>query len=218
MWMVVTGSIALLVAVVLLAVGGAAVWGLNHRDSSGYFSTGTETVTTSTYALASETLDMGPDPVAVLGKSVATLRLQARSAQPVFVGIGRADDVARYLARVRHTQVTDFDTDPFRLTSHTVAGASPPAPPASQRIWRVQASGTGMQTIRWPFEKGKWSAVVMNADGSANVAVALRIGARVPALQWVAIGLLAGGGLVLLLGGGLVYVGARRRRAAVAVA
>lgn len=209
--LLVFGSIGVLVGLALLAGGGAAVWGLSQRDGSGYFSTGTHQVATPTYALVSDTLDMGPDPQGWLGESFATVRIQASSRQPVFIGIARPRDVERYLARVQHTVITDLDTDPFRLTSHPVGGSASPAPPAAQGFWRVQASGPGSQTIKWPLEKGNWSAVGMNADGSQGVSVALRLGARVPALKWVAIGLLAGGGLILLLGGVLIYLGARTR-------
>lgn len=210
MLLLVFGSIAVLVALALLAGGGAAVWGLSQRDGSGYFSTGTHQVSTPSYALVSDTLDMGPDPQGWLGGSFATVRIQASSGQPVFIGIARPSDVERYLARVEHTEITDLDTDPFRLTSHPVGGTARPAPPAAQGFWRVQASGPGRQTIKWPLEKGTWSAVAMNADGSRGVSVALRLGARVPALRWVAIGSLAAGGLLLLLGGVLIYLGARK--------
>jgi hypothetical protein len=52
----------------------------------------------------------------------------------------------------------------------------------------------------------------MNADGSRNVSVDARLGARVPSLRWFAIGFLAAGGLVLLAGAGLIYFGARKPR------
>ena len=205
------GTIALLVALALLAGGGVAVWGLSQRDGSGYFTTGSHRISTQSYAFASDGLDIGPDTPGGIGE-FATVRIQAASTRPVFIGIGRADDVARYLAQAEHAQVTAFDTDPFKLTEHRIAGTAEPSAPAGQNLWRVQASGTGTQTINWPVEKGRWSAVVMNADGSRDVSIALRIGARVSALKWVAIGLLTGGGLLLLVGGSLIYAGTRRQR------
>jgi hypothetical protein len=205
------GSIALLVALALLAGGGVAVWGLSQRDGSGYFTTGSHRISTESYAFASDSLDIGPDTPGGIGE-FATVRIQAVSARPVFIGVGHTGDVARYLAQVEHAQVTAFDTDPFELTEHRIAGTAQPSAPAGKNLWRVQASGTGTQTITWPVEKGRWSAVVMNADGSRDVSIALRIGARVPALKWIAIGLLTGGGLLLLVGGSLIYAGTRGQR------
>ena len=207
------GTIALLVALALLAGGGAAVWALSQRDASGYFTTQSHQVSTPSYAFASDRLDIGPDTPGGIG-DFARLRIQAASARPVFIGIGRATDVARYLTHVEHSRVTDIDTDPFRLTAQHIAGTAKPSPPAGEHIWRAQASGSGTQTISWPLEEGRWSAVVMNADGSRRVSVALHLGARVSALQWVAIGLLACGGVLLLVAGGLIYTGARRYHAA----
>jgi hypothetical protein len=208
---IVFGAIALLVALALLAGGGAAVWALGQRDASGYFTTHAHRVSTPSYAFASDSLDIGPDTPGGIG-DFARVRIQATSARPVFIGIGRASDVARYLAQVDHAQVTPFDTDPFKLTEQRIAGTAEPSAPAGQNLWRVLASGTGTQTVSWPVEKGRWSAVVMNADGSRNVSIALRISARVSALKWVAIGLLTGGGLLLLIGGSLIYTGTRRQR------
>jgi hypothetical protein len=208
---IVFGTIALLVALALLAGGGAAVWALGQRDGSGYFTTQAHRVSTPSYAFASDSLDIGPDTPGGIG-DFARVRIQATSARPVFIGIGRASDVARYLAQVEHAQVTDFHTDPFRIMTHPIAGATRPSPPGGQNIWRAHASGTGTQRISWPLEDSRSSAVVMNADGSRNVSVVLRIGARVSALNWAAIGLLTGGGLLLLVGGSLIYAGARRRR------
>src|SRR5690348_3801819 len=166
------GSIGVLLGLALLAGGAAAVWGLSQRDGSGYFHTGTHAISTTSYAFASDTLDMGTDAPGWFGADFATIRIQASSRQRVFIRIGTAADVERYLAQVPHTVGTDLNTDPCRVTSHPIGGSSAPAPPGRQGFWRVRASGLGTQTITWPLEKGRWSAVAMNADGSRGVTVA----------------------------------------------
>jgi hypothetical protein len=50
----------------------------------------------------------------------------------------------------------------------------------------------------------------MNADGSRPVAVRIGVTAAMPALPWIATGLLAGGVLVLAAGVILIVVPARR--------
>jgi hypothetical protein len=210
MLLIALGGVAMFFALALIAGGIAALWGLGERDESGYFTTESHRLSTSSYAFATNGLDIGPDAPGWIG-DFAGVKIEARSSQPVFLGIGPTSDVTRYLAQVPHSQITDFDTDPFRVSSHAVAGAGTPAPPTSQRFWRVQAAGTGLRSITWPLEKGNWSAVAMNADGSRNVAIAARVGARIPALKWVAIGFLAGGAVLLLGGGTLIYAGAGRR-------
>jgi hypothetical protein len=207
------GGVTVVIALALLAGGLAAVWGLGQRDKSGYFTTDRHRLTTLSYAFASNGLDIGPDTPGWIG-DFAGVRIEAKSTRPVFLGIAPTSEVTRYLAQVDHSQITDFDTDPFRVTAHELAGAAKPAPPSRQRFWRVQASGDGLQTITWPLEKGNWSAVAMNADGSPNVSIALRVGARIPSLRWFAIGFLAGGGVLLLVGAGLICAGVRRRHSA----
>lgn len=209
---VVFGSLAVLVAVVLLAVGGMGVWALTQRDDDGYFTTHMHSLSTRTFAFTTSSLDLGDAPGWFVN-GVGTVRIQASSAQPIFLGIAKSSDVARYLGRVQHTQITDFNADPFKVTAHIVPGAAPPAPPASQSLWHAQASGSGTQTVSWKIESGKWSAVAMNADGTRNVAMAFQVGAKVPALLWVAIGLLIAGALLGALGGWLLYRGLRTRPA-----
>lgn len=204
------GGLALLVALGSLAGGGVALWALGQRDGSGYFTTASHRLSTPSYAIASKGLDIGPDTPGRIG-DFAGVRIQASAGRPIFLGIGPTSEVARYLAQVQHSEITDFDTDPVRFTSRAVAGSARPAPPARQSFWRVRASGSGTQTISWPLEKGNWSAVAMNADGSRNVLLALRVGARIPALRWIAIGSLIGGGVLLIVGASLVYLGGRRR-------
>jgi hypothetical protein len=214
--LLVFGSITLLVALAVLAAGGAAVWALTQRDGAGYFTSGAHRLSTGSYALATDNLDVGADaPGWIFHDHFATVRIEASGSRPVFIGIARTSAVDRYLAGVRHDQLVNLDLDPFSVDYRRQGGSAQPAPPAGERFWRVQASGPGRQTISWPLEKGNWSAVAMNADGTRGVSVEARFGARVPYLRWAAIGLLAGGGLVLLLGSGLIYLGARAPRTAV---
>jgi hypothetical protein len=205
---IVFGSLAVLLALVLLAAGGAGAYALTQRGDDGYFTTKVHRLATPTFAIASTSVDISDVP-GWLANGFATVRIQAIAPKPVFVGIGNTDAVNAYLQGVPHTQITKFDTDPFRITSHTVPGAARPAPPASQRFWRAQASGSGTRTLTWSVESGKWSAVAMNADGSRNVLVAYRVGAKFSSLVWWTIGLLAGGLVLLALGGWLIYRGVR---------
>jgi hypothetical protein len=213
--LLVFGSIGLLIALALLAGGGAAVWGLSQRDGSGYITSSSHRLTTSSYALASDSLDVGTDaPGWVFDDHFASVRIEAASSKPVFLGIAQTNVVERYLAGVQHDQITDFDVDPFTVSYRHRSGSAAPAAPSGESFWRVKASGPGAQTITWPLEKGNWSVVAMNADGSRGVTVDTRLGARLPFMRWIAIGFLAGGGLVLLTGAGLIYLGARRPRTA----
>jgi hypothetical protein len=214
--LLVFGSITALVALALLASGGAAVWGLNQRDGGGFFTSRTHEFSTSSYALASESLDVGPDIPGWLEDGFATIRVEATSAKPVFIGVGPVVDVERYLADVEHAQITNFEIDPFSVSYRALGGSAKPALPASQDFWRAQATGSGSQTISWPVEEGTWSVVAMNANGSRNVSVDARLGTRVEYLGWIVTGLLGAGVLVLLLGGRLIYSGARRPRRDVA--
>jgi hypothetical protein len=51
----------------------------------------------------------------------------------------------------------------------------------------------------------------MNADGRPGVDIGADLGARMPALRWIALGLLVAGA-VFMAGGVLLIVGAIRRR------
>jgi hypothetical protein len=208
--LIVFGSIAILVAAALLALGGVAVWALGERDDSGYITSAAHGFASDGHALATDNLEVSDVPGWVTDR--ATVRIEATSAEPVFVGIGPTSDVERYLAGVRHSQITDVEADPFSVDYRHVDGGREPGVPASQGFWRVQAAGAGTQTISWPLAEGDWSAVAMNADGSRGVVLDASFGAKVSAIGWVAFGFLAAGGLVLLTGAVLVYLGLKRPR------
>jgi hypothetical protein len=77
----------------------------------------------------------------------------------------------------------------------------------------VSAEGPGTQSLSWEVEEGEWTAVVMNADGSAAVDVTAEGGVKIPILLAAGIGILVAG---LLLGGiaaGLLVLATRREPA-----
>ena len=71
--------------------------------------------------------------------------------------------------------------------------------PGDSDIWTASASGTGDQQLTWDATSGDWVVVLMNADGSRDVAADVAVGATVPALGWLVAGLLAVGGVLLLI-------------------
>ena len=206
------GSVGLLGALAFLVGGGALTWALQtHRDGSGYFTTNTDHYQTSSYALSTESLDVG-GMTGALEDRLVRLRLTATStvaAKPLFIAIARTEDVDRDLAHVEHDELRDNESDASSIDYRRLGAGAPTALPNTRSIWRAHATGSGTQTVSWPVEKGHWSAVAMNADGRRNVSLDARLAARVSHVWWIVIGLFVVGGLSLAGGGALVYSGAR---------
>jgi hypothetical protein len=203
---VVFGSLAALVGFALLLGGLALV--LAHafaRDGDGYYTSDTERLSTGTYAITVEDIDLGSDPVDFVPKDVlgsVRIRAERPGGGPVFVGIAPEREVDAYLRGVGHAEVEDFsDGSPRYLPSR---GGAPPRPPSAERFWVASAEGPGRQTVSWDVEGGRWSVVAMNADGARRVVVDADVAANVGWFLGVGIGLLAGG--LLLLAGGIVLI------------
>ena len=207
------GSLALLVALVLIGGAIAGIFGLeNNRDATGYFVTHTHHYQTSSYALSTESLNVG-SVTGALETSLLRLRITATSndaVKPLFIGIARTEDVARFLAGVQHDELRNIDFDPFKVDYRRVGTGAPVALPSTKGFWQTSATGTGTQTISWPVKSGQWSAVVMNADGSRSVNVDAQLGARVAGVWWFVAGFLTTGALTLLGGIALIRSGVRR--------
>ena len=69
----------------------------------------------------------------------------------------------------------------------------------------MRAAGPGTQTLTWAVRSGDWMVIAMNADGSRPVNMQVNVAATLPALAWIAAGLLIGG-IIFLLGGILLIV------------
>jgi hypothetical protein len=207
---VVGGLLALVGAGVTVAGGGLlAVFG-----GDGTVDSGRHAMSTSSTALVSEVADLdGTDEVGdVLGKPRVRLSVHATGAtKGLFVGVGPARQVERYLAGAPIDEVSDLQVDPFELTHNPRGGSKRPAAPASQSFWVAKGTGTSAATLRWKVRDGDYRVVVMNADGSRGVHTDADVGVtvpHVPAIGWS----LLGGGLALLAGGiAAIVLGARRR-------
>ena len=202
---VVSLVVGAVLAVIALGAGlsGAALAAaeLGTRDDDGFLMSPSESLTTSTYAIASSRLQVDLDTAGpVLPKTLlgdAKLTATPWNGKPVFLGIAPTSRARAYLAGVEHTTLMDLaDSDPVYRTT---GGSAPAAVPAQMDFWAAQSSGPGPQQITWPVEDGDWTVVVMNADASPDIAVEAAAGAEVPALSWL-LGILlsvAGGALVL---------------------
>jgi len=120
---------------------------------------------------------------------------------PAFIGIAPAAAANRYLAGVAYATVSGTADHHGTYTPH--AGSAPAVPPARAGIWAARAAGPGTQTLTWTVRSGDWLVVAMNADASRPVSMRVNVAATLPALPWIAAGLLAGG-LACLAGGVLL--------------
>jgi len=202
----VAGSILCLFAVVFLASG---VWGLwvDRMDrSDGFVTIGTTQLHTGTYAFDSPL--HGDGPRWIYGPSVlgtARVRASSDTAHPLFIGIARTTDVARYLDGAGHATIAHLATGD--VTTHD--GGAPAAPPEHAVQWAASTQGIGEQTLVWKPRSGDWSIVLMNADATSGVAVRGDLGAKMPPLPWIAGGLLLLGTLLGCVGAWLIVRGIR---------
>ena len=179
--LMVVGVIAGIVAFGMLAGGCAlGVVDQTQRDDDGYLMSPTVDFSTPTYAIVSERADIDSGGAErALDTFLGTVRLRSESDRAVFLGIGPAAAVDRYLARVERDVVTGFDSgfgsdDP---TYSRRGGAAPSGPPDAQPFWVASQTGVGEQTIQWDPEDGNWRAVVMNVDSARGVSADMSIGA-----------------------------------------
>lgn len=200
-----------LVSLIPLGAGGTALWADVTQRDDGYITSDVQAFSTSGSALVTEPADLGVPGIgwlyapSVLGE--IRIRVTPASAgSTLFVGIGPSNEVDRYLAGVRHTLITDFWSESVRL----IGGDAIASAPSSQDFWVASDSGAGPRTVTWDPTGGSWSVVVMNVDGQPGVDVRADLGATIPPLVWISVGLLLLG-LVLLAGGSLLVFGAIRR-------
>ena len=205
------GALLAVCSLGLLGAGGVAVWA-SATQRHGGIDLGTWSYHSTGYAVTST-------PAGLYGATggwsatrslLGTVRIQVTSGgvSPVFVGVAPAGSAGRYLDGVAYDTVRGLARHHALYTGHS--GGAPVTAPARAGIWAARAAGPGTQTLTWPGRSGSWTVVAMNADGSRPVAVHIGVTATMPALPWIATGLLAGGVLILAAGVILIVVPARR--------
>jgi hypothetical protein len=102
----------------------------------------------------------------VLGSPTLRLRVDGGNAAGLFVGIGPAADVDRFLQGVAIDQAADLDLDPFALSLTRREGTAVAPVPSSQAFWVASATGRGATDLTWSVRDGDYRVVVMNADGN----------------------------------------------------
>jgi hypothetical protein len=182
-----------------LLVGGTAVLVANRtmRDN-GYLTSPVQPLSSAGYAVVVGDLPLR-GPVAdgtVPAQVVGTVRVRATpldATTPLFVGIGHAAAVDTYLTGVARTLPGMAGG-----AARDLSGGAPSTPPAAAGVWDVQSSGPGEQDVFWTPQTGRWSMVLMNADGTGPVTASIDVGVSAPWLTWVA-GLLVVAGVIVMV-------------------
>jgi hypothetical protein len=210
--------VAAIVAGAVLALGGLAAGGLGagmfaFLGSDGTAQSGTHDLSTHSRALVSDVADLNgtSDVSDVLGDAKVRLSAQATgSASGLFIGIGPAKDVERYLAGTRHEEATDVDVYPWHLDREMHAGTRKPGRPGAQDFWVARATGERSASLSWKIRDGEYRAVLMNADAGSRVDADGKVALTFPHVEEVAWSLVGGGLLLIALGATAIVVGARR--------
>jgi hypothetical protein len=217
---VVVGSLLALTSLGLLGGGGFLLWAVGtQRDAQGFYTTHLQRFTTDTYALTTSvdvTREWPAGWLALRGAgwffgpgTAGTVRIRITAvdpSRPVFLGVAQTSEVAGYLDGAERARITNLTHPVYR----NLSGGAPGAAPASRSFWVGSSTGPGTRTVTWHVGEGSWTIVAMNADGSQAVDVRADAGTRIPALPWIATGLLIGGVLFLVGAAFLIAVPIRR--------
>jgi hypothetical protein len=201
----------LLVFGALAAIGGGALMALFGSNNT--LSSGVQQVSTPTRALVSEAGSIQGASGAQTVFGSVRLRITATptgAGHLLFLGVGPASAVDRYLSGVSHDVATDVSVTPFHLTLARQGGTATPPPPGSQSFWVAKASGNH-PTLTWTVSNGSYRVVVMNTDAAAPVAFAGGLDLTIPHSFAIGIGLLIGGIVLILIAIALIVLGARTR-------
>ena len=195
-------SIGGLIGLALLLGGIAVLAAYAFGRDDGYFNSDRKPLHSATYAITTENIDLSANefdwaPEKILGK----VRLQVQADKPVFVGIGSDADVDRYLGNVAHDELIDFHGGHSQFDLHQ--GRAPRTPPGKQSFWVAQTQGSGEQALTWDAEFGRWTAVVMNANGARGIDVEADAGIKLAWAIWAGLGMFVVG---LLMSVGAVVV------------
>ena len=219
--LLVIGILVLLLTVGLLFAGGALVWASNSQtDSDGFFNTSSIVLERDSYALVVPSINIDVETMGLWEWSdFFTLKIGGSSndsAGGIFLGVAREADIDSYLSGVEYDEISRLtihhdDAAPYDIEFTRKHGNSTPVEPATQTFWLVSAHGAGTQSLEWsPEAAGSYSIVLMNEDALRGVDLSVVVGAKVPLVFAVGVGLLGGGVVGLVIGVVMIYLAVRR--------
>jgi hypothetical protein len=203
--------LAMTIGGALLAVVGALTifWGALTAAAVGsdeWIDYGPHPYSTTTSALVFKVGDTKDEPnfQNSLVAAATSMRVRegrsVRPGEPIFIGIGRSEDVDDYLAGVEYDFVTEAHFEPnFDLDIEPRDGTGEPGHPGDQHFWISQAQGEEDLSVSSDLEGGL-RVVIMNADASPDVEARATVGVRVPWLFFAGLGGMALGGFLILAG------------------
>ena len=207
---------ALLVVVAVLALcagaavmlGGIAIVAMFGTDAVATSGSGRVFTPGSAIVATPDDLDHAPGDLDLYELVVAA---RSERGGRVFVGIGAAEDVDRWLQGAAYANVTSIHTEPLRLVTQEIPGTAIPLPPEQQPFWLESVAGIGEQELRWKPVAGDWRVVVTMDNGEAPIEVRMHVDLENPLSFAFGVAVAVLGGL-LLLTGLLVLVAALRGR------
>ena len=214
---VIVGAVLAFTSLGMLAAGGLlrlADDGI--RDSQGYLMSSDVEFTSPGYAATSPDVELrsGTPAIDVPERWLGTVKVEAdaRTDAGVFIGIAKTSDVTSYLSGVARSTVQDpLGNDQNPRTDYTDGGA-PSRAPQDEDFWVASADGQGQQTLTWEADEGNWTLVVMNDQGTRPVAADVSVGATIPILDDVAVGLLVAGLVGIVISAAVLIAALSRPR------
>ena len=193
--------------VTLAGVAAAAVFGLDgtYRIASGIDTTG--------HAVVFDGLSLGRLPRGGAWSAQLGIEVDPDEGTPVFVGVGPRDEVEAYLGDAIVDRIVQLRPVGGLQTERVEPDGAThdPAPPATETFWAATDEGTPAR-LMWTATAGKWSVVVMRADGRPGLHADGELGVRIDAIGPTGVALLVVGVLLLGGGGALTISGAKMPR------
>ena len=190
-------GVALALTGLVVGIGGGVLLAVDTtRDADGYATSSTLSLATPTAAVTSSDVTIeGPDTWQLRWGDFGKVRVTAtgQGEAPLFLGVGRAADVDRWLSGAGRDELTQAWAESDAPAYDRVGGeVRPLSAPGDQTFWVAEVSGTGTIRLEWDAlaPDGDYVFVLANADGSPSVAAGVRLGISVPALVPLGSGLL----------------------------
>ena len=202
-----------------IILGGVAIITVQAmvQDNEGYYMTPYAQFSESPgvgYVIDFEIEDHGPPQFEISRFVHLKIKVESED-KDLFVGIGPADEVKSYLRNTTYYELTnvsfgwewDSKDSSYNKDIH-VAETGPGGP-----IPAWEATQTGKEvTLKWEPEAGDWTVLVRNLDFSDDCDIQFKVGAKVPLVLAVGIGLVVIGGLLTVFAILLIYFDIRQHR------